>query len=94
MVGDVSEDMTVITIPYGQMYVASGYDTMFCGYASGGYYKPSGNLILTKTDAGWVQTSDADDDTTKWGIGCLATSNGSPVGWLDYIMPGVVLTKK
>ena len=94
LVGDVSEDMTVITIPYGQMYVASGYDTMFCGWSSGGYYKASGNLILTKTDAGWVQSSDLDDETRQWGIGCLATSNGTPLGWLDYIMPGAVLTKK
>lgn len=93
LVGDVSEDLTTITIPYGQMYIASGYYTMFCGWSAGGYYSPSGNLILTKTDAGWVQSSDLDTADRQWGIGCLATDNGTPLGWLDYMYPGLVLTK-
>ena len=93
LVGDVSEDMTVITIPYGQMYVASGYNTMFCGWSTGGNYSPSGNLILTKTETGWAQSSDIDTADRQWGIGCLATSNGSPLGWLDYMLPGLVLTR-
>ena len=94
LVGEVSEDMTVITIPFGQMYVASGYATMFCGYGEGGYYAPAGNLILTKTETGWVQSTDIDDAEMTWGIGCLATSDGSPLGWLDYMLPGIVLTDK
>lgn len=94
LVGDVSADMKVITVPFGQMYKAGGYDIMFCGYAAGGYYNPSGNMIFTLTDAGWVQTTDVDTDARKWGIGCLALSNGSPLGWWNNFSPGVVLKKK
>lgn len=93
VIGDVSEDLTVITIPYGQMYQASGYATMFCGYAEGGYYTASGNLILTKTENGWAQSADIDTPQRKWGIGCLATQGGTPLGWLDYFYPGIVLVK-
>lgn len=93
VVGDVSEDMNVITIPYGQLYEASGYVTMFCGYGIGGYYEDEGNLILTRTETGWEQSSDIDDSEMQWGIGCLATDGeGNPLGWLDYIYPGMVLT--
>ena len=94
LVGLVSEDMNTIIIPFGQMYVASGYDTMFVGWGAGGYYAPSGNLILTKTATGWIQSTDIDDDEMSWGIGALAVSNGTPLGWLDYMQPGIVLTKK
>lgn len=93
LVGDVSEDHNVVTLPFGQMYVASGYATLFCGWSTGGYYNPSGNLILTKTEAGWSQSADIDTSDSQWGIGCLATSGGSPLGWLDYIQPGLTLTK-
>ena len=93
LVGDVSEDHNVVTLPFGQMYVASGYATMFCGWSTGGYYKPSGNLLLTRTETGWVQSTDIDTADRTWGIGCLATSGGSPLGWLDYIQPGLTLTK-
>ena len=93
LVGDVSEDHNVVTLPFGQMYVASGYATMFCGWATGGYYNPSGNLLLTRTETGWAQSTDVDTPDRKWGIGCLATSGGSPLGWLDYIQPGLTLTK-
>lgn len=94
LVGLVSDDMSTIIIPFGQMYVASGYDTMFVGWGAGGYYAPSGNLILTKTATGWIQSTDLDDDEMSWGIGALAVSNGTPLGWLDYMQPGIVLTKK
>lgn len=93
LVGTVSDNLDVITIPFGQMYVASGYETLFCGYAAGGFYNPSGNLILTKTETGWTQSTDIDSESRTWGIGCLATQGGSPLGWLDYISPGLVLTK-
>ena len=93
VVGDVSEDMNVITIPYGQLYEANGYVTMFCGYGIGGYYEDEGNLILTRTETGWKQSSDIDDSEMQWGIGCLATDGeGNPLGWLNYIYPGMVLT--
>lgn len=92
LVGEVSEDMSVIKLPFGQMYSASGYDVLFVGWAEGGYYAPSGNLILTRTETGWIQSSDLDGERT-WGVGALATSGGSILGWLDYIAPGIVLTK-
>jgi len=95
LVGEVSDDMTVITMPFGQTYVASGYTTLFVGFGEGGYYAPSGNLILTRTETGWIQSSDIDDEEMQWGYGALAIddASGSPLGWLDYIYPGVVLTK-
>lgn len=94
VVGTVSDDMNVITIPFGQMYMASGYETMFCGFADGGYYEPEGNLILTKTETGWIQSTDVDTETIKWGIGCLATDGaGNPLGWLDYFYPSIELTR-
>lgn len=95
LVGDVSEDQKVITIPFGQEYESGGYTIVFVGYGPGGYFKPSGNLILTKTEAGWVQSTDVDDDEMSWGIGALAVdASGSPLGWWGYYYPGVILTKK
>lgn len=94
LVGEVSDDMSTITMPFGQVYTASGYTTLFVGFGEGGYYAPSGNLILTKTETGWIQSTDIDDDEMTWGYGALAVDgSGSPLGWLDYIYPGVVLTK-
>ena len=86
--------MTLITIPFGQMYVASGYDILFVGWGAGGYYMPSGNLILTKTETGWEMSCDGDDSEMSWGYGALALDgNGNPLGWLDYVLPGTILTK-
>lgn len=94
LVGNITEDQTVITIPFGQSYVASGYNTLFVGFGAGGYYAPSGNLILTRTETGWNQSSDIDDPEMIWGYGALACDEaGTPLGWLDYVNPGVVLTK-
>ena len=95
LIGDVSEDQKVITIPFGQEYEAGGYTIVFVGYGPGGYYEPSGNMILTKTDTGWVQSTDVDDAEMSWGIGALAVdASGTPLGWWGYYYPGVVLTKK
>lgn len=94
LVGNINEAMTLITIPFGQMYVASGYDTLFVGWGAGGYYMPSGNLILTKTETGWEMSCDGDDSEMSWGYGALAVDgSGSPLGWLDYVLPGTILTK-
>lgn len=94
LVGNVNEDLTVITVPFGQSYVASGYNTLFVGFGAGGYYAPSGNLILTRTETGWNQSSDIDDPEMIWGYGALACDDaGNLLGWLDYVNPGVVLTK-
>lgn len=94
LVGNINEAQTVITLPFGQIYTASGYNVAFVGWAAGGYYLPSGNLILTKTETGWEQSCDADDSEMIWGYGALALDNsGSPLGWLDYVLPGTVLTK-
>lgn len=94
LVGNVSEDKKTIKVPFGQQYVAAGYSTLFVGYGAGGYYLPSGNLILTSTETGWVQSTDSDDAEMIWGYGALACDDsGSPLGWLDYVSPGLVLTK-
>lgn len=94
LVGNINEAMTLITLPFGQIYKAAGYDTAFVGWAAGGYYLPSGNLILTKTETGWEQSCDADDSEMIWGYGALALDgDGNPLGWLDYVLPGTVLTK-
>lgn len=94
LVGNINEAMTLITLPFGQIYKAAGYDTAFVGWAAGGYYLPSGNLILTKTETGWEQSCDADDSEMIWGYGALALGgDGNPLGWLDYVLPGTILTK-
>lgn len=94
LVGNINEAMTLITIPFGQMYFASGYDILFVGWGEGGYYMPSGNLILTKTQTGWEMSCDGDDSEMSWGYGALALDgNGTPLGWLDYVFPGTILTK-
>jgi hypothetical protein len=60
------------------------------------YYGPEGNIILTKTDAGWVQSTSKDEDEEKWGYAWLAytTSTGDPYSWLTGFHAGVVFTKK
>lgn len=94
LVGNITEDQTVITVPFGQQYTAAGYPTLFVGYGAGGYYLPSGNLILTRTETGWIQSCDQDDSEMSWGYGALACdADGNPLGWLDYVNPGVVLTQ-
>lgn len=99
LVGEVNETKDVITVPFNQLFSAQGYAVLFVGTKIVGSkisYTTSGNLILKKTETGWVQSTDLDDDQTKWGFGALAIDpeSGSVLGWMDYIMPGVVLTAK
>ena len=94
LAGSVSDDMTVITVPFGQEFPYGQYIGVYVGFGPGGYYTPSGNLILTATENGWVQTTDVDDPEMLWGAGCLAAdaSTGSLLGWLTGFAGGTVLT--
>lgn len=94
LAGSVSDDMTVITVPFGQEFPYGQYIGVYVGFGPGGYYTPSGNLILTATENGWVQTTDVDDPEMLWGAGCLAAdaNTGSLLGWLTGFAGGTVLT--
>jgi hypothetical protein len=98
--GNVSADMTTITIPFGQTCpVNSTYHGVLVGFGPFDgklYYGPEGNIILTKTDAGWVQSTSKDEDEEKWGYAWFAytTSTGDPYSWLTGFHAGVVFTKK
>ena len=98
--GNVSEDMTTITIPLGQSFV---YNSTYTGKLVGFgpfdgklYYASEGSIVLTKTDAGWVQSSTMDEDDEKWGYAFLAytTATDSPYSWFTAYYPGVTFTKK
>ena len=99
MYGNVSSDMSTITIPLGQSYA---YNASYTGKLVGFgpfdgklYYTLEGSVVLTKTDAGWVQSTTMDEDEEKWGYGHLAYgTDGSIAGWLTGIYPGVTFTKK
>lgn len=83
-------EFATITIPFGQTIVwNASYNAILVGFKDGGYYAPEGNIVLEKTETGWVN---ADPD---WGWGWLAVSvaDGSIAGWAEAYMPGGVFTK-
>lgn len=83
-------EFATITIPFGQTIVwNASYNAILVGFKDGGYYAPEGNIVLEKTETGWVNT---DPD---WGWGWLAVSvaDGSIAGWTEAYMPGGVFTK-
>lgn len=83
-------EFATITIPFGQTIVwNASYNAILVGFKDGGYYAPEGNIVLEKTETGWVNT---DPD---WGWGWLAVSvaDGSIAGWAEAYMPGGVFTK-
>lgn len=96
--GNVSEDMTTITIPLGQSFA---YNASYTGKLVGFgpfdgklYYATEGNIVLTKTGSGWVQSSTMDEGDEKWGYAFLAyDTSDSPYSWFTAYFPGVVLTK-
>ena len=98
MYGNVSSDMTTITIPLGQTYT---YNASYTGKLVGFgpfdgtfYYTLDGSVVLTKTDAGWVQSTTMDETDAMWGYGHLAyATDGSIAGWLTGLYPGVTFTK-
>lgn len=98
--GNVSDDMSTITIPLGQSFV---YNATYTGKLVGFgpfdgklYYATDGSIVLTKTDAGWVQSSTMDADGENWGYAFLAfvTETDSPYSWFTAYYPGVTFTKK
>ncbi|MBQ9722202.1 MAG: hypothetical protein IJV84_01630 [Bacteroidales bacterium] len=98
--GNVSEDMSTVTIPLGQSFV---YNATYTGKLVGFgpfdgklYYSPEGSIVLTKTDAGWVQSSTMDEGEEFWGYAYLAfiTETDSPYSWFTAYYPGVTFTKK
>lgn len=97
--GNVSEDMTTVTIPLGQSFV---YNSTYTGKLVGFgpidgklYYETEGSIVLTKTDDGWVQTSTMDAGEELWGYAYLAfiTETDSPYSWFTAYYPGVKFTK-
>lgn len=98
--GNVSADMTTITIPLGQSFT---YNATYTGKLVGFgpfngklYYNPEGSIVLTKTDAGWVQSTTMDEEGENWGYAYLAyvTATDSPYSWFTAYYPGVKFTKK
>lgn len=97
--GNVSDDMSTITIPLGQSFT---YNATYTGKLVGFgpidgklYYATEGNIVLTKTDAGWVQSSTLDEGEELWGYAYLAfiTETDSPYSWFTAYYPGVKFTK-
>lgn len=89
--GNVSSDRSRIYIPLGQTYPYSSYTLMLVANDTAGYYAPEGNMVLVKTDDGFVQVDEEED---RWGFAWLAyKADGSIAGWWDRYAVGITYTK-
>jgi len=83
-------EFATITIPFGQTIVwNASYNAILVGFKDGGYYAPEGNIVLEKTENGWVNA----DPEWGWGWLAVSVSSGSIAGWTEAYMPGGVFTK-
>ena len=97
--GNVSADMSTITIPLAQSFT---YNSTYTGklvafgpFDGKLYYSLDGSIVLTKTATGWVQSTTLDEDAEKWGYAFLAftTADDAPYSWFTAYYPGVSYTK-
>lgn len=88
--GNVSEDLSTISIPVGQTFAYnSSYNAMLVGFSDGGYYYPEGTIVLTRTETGYV----CSDPEIGYGYLAAAVSDGTISGWLTAYYPGISFTK-